>query len=129
MEKSCSFGIIACFSGCGDCSSNGTRKKQEKQDNLPGLSIGSKAPDFELKTLSGENVKLSDYRGKKVMLNFWATWCAPCKEEMPDMEEFYKQNGEEIEILAVNIDPQFNVQQFVTEMELLFRFYWMKKMK
>jgi peroxiredoxin len=95
-------------------------EEQEKQDNLPGLSIGSKAPDFELKTLSGENVKLSDYRGKKVMLNFWATWCAPCKEEMPDMEEFYQQNGKEIEILAVNIDPQFNVQQFVNEFGITF---------
>jgi peroxiredoxin len=92
----------------------------EQQDNLPGLGIGTKAPDFELKTLSGENVKLSDYRGKKVMLNFWATWCAPCKEEMPDMEEFYQQNGKEIEILAVNIDPQFNVQQFVTEFGITF---------
>ena len=58
--------------------------------------------------------------GKKVMLNFWATWCAPCKEEMPDMEEFYQQNGKEIEILAVNIDPQFNVQQFVTEFGITF---------
>jgi peroxiredoxin len=92
----------------------------EQQDNLPGLGIGTKAPDFELKTLSGENVKLSDYHGKKVMLNFWATWCAPCKEEMPDMEEFHQQYGKEIVILAVNIDPQFNVEQFVTEMGITF---------
>ena len=96
------------------------QEKQEKQDNLPGLSIGLNAPDFELKTLSGENAKLSDYQGKKVMLNFWATWCAPCKEEMPDMEEFHKQYGEEIEILAVNIDPQFDVQQFVTDYGITF---------
>ena len=54
------------------------------------------------------------------MLNFWATWCPPCKEEMPDMEKFYKENGEDVVILAVNIDPQFNVQQFVTEMGITF---------
>jgi peroxiredoxin len=93
---------------------------EEKSDNLPGLSIGKKAPDFELKTLSGESVKLSDYRGKKVMLNFWATWCPPCKEEMPDMERFHQQNGKDVIILAVNIDPQFNVNQFVSEMGITF---------
>ncbi|WP_428908464.1 peroxiredoxin family protein [Niallia sp. Krafla_26] len=92
----------------------------KSKDNLPGLAIGNQAPDFELKTLSGDTVKLSDYRGKKVMLNFWATWCPPCKEEMPDMEQFYQKNSEDIVILAVNIDPQFNVQEFVTDMGLTF---------
>lgn len=95
-------------------------EKEEKPDNLPGLAIGGKAPDFEVKTLKGESVKLSDYKGKKVMLNFWATWCPPCKEEMPDMEKFYQQASEDVVILAVNIDPQYNVKQFVTEMGVTF---------
>lgn len=93
---------------------------EKPKDNLPGIAIGEKAPDFELKTLSGDTIKLSDYRGKKVMLNFWATWCPPCKEEMPDMEKFHQANGEEVVILAVNIDPQFNVEQFVSEMGITF---------
>lgn len=49
------------------------------------------APDFELKTLDGKSVKLSDYRGKAVLLNFWATWCEPCKIEMPWLAELSKQ--------------------------------------
>lgn len=63
------------------------------------------APDFELLTLSGEKVRLSDYRGKKVFLNFWASWCGPCEIEMPYMENFYKRNKglENVEILAVNM--------------------------
>ncbi|WP_338469358.1 TlpA disulfide reductase family protein [Niallia sp. XMNu-256] len=92
----------------------------KQKDTLPGLAIGEKAPDFELKTLSGETVKLSDYRGKKVLINFWATWCPPCKEEMPDMEKFYQENREDVVILAVNIDPQFNVKQFVSDMGVTF---------
>lgn len=93
---------------------------EKPKDNLPGIAIGEKAPDFELETLTGDTVKLSDYRGKKVMLNFWATWCPPCKEEMPDMEQLYQENGEEVVILAVNIDPQLNVQKFVSEMGITF---------
>ncbi|MFK9093725.1 redoxin domain-containing protein [Bacillus salipaludis] len=88
--------------------------------NKEGISIGAKAPDFELKTLTGETVKLSDLKGKKVMLNFWATWCGPCKAEMPEMEQFSKQIGDDTVILAVNIDPQLDVQGFVDEYKLTF---------
>ncbi|EIJ77982.1 ahpC/TSA family protein [Bacillus methanolicus PB1] len=89
-------------------------------DNLQGLQTGVKAPDFEIKTLTGETVKLSQFEGKKVMLNFWATWCPPCKEEMPEMEQFYREKKEEIVILAVNIDPQYDVQRFAKEMGVTF---------
>jgi|SRR4051812_21739858 len=85
-----------------------------------GLSIGAAAPDFQLKTLAGDTVKLSDLRGKKVMLNFWATWCPPCKAEMPEMEQFSKQIGDDTVILAVNIDPQLDVQGFVNEHKITF---------
>ncbi|MDQ1145888.1 peroxiredoxin [Bacillus sp. SORGH_AS 510] len=88
--------------------------------NKEGLAIGGKAPDFQLKTLTGENVKLSDLKGKKVMLNFWATWCPPCKAEMPEMEQFSKLAGDDIVILAVNIDPQLDVKGFVNENKITF---------
>lgn len=88
--------------------------------NNDGLKIGAKAPDFELKTLSGETVKLSSLKGKKVMLNFWATWCPPCKAEMPDMEKFYKEPGKDVVILAVNIDPQLDVKGFVKQYGITF---------
>ncbi|EJQ46349.1 hypothetical protein IEE_01848 [Bacillus cereus BAG5X1-1] len=70
-----------------------------------GIEIGKNAPDFELTKLDGTNVKLSDLKGKKVILNFWATWCGPCQKEMPDMETFYKEHKENVEILAINYTP------------------------
>jgi peroxiredoxin len=88
--------------------------------NMGGLKVGAKAPDFELKTLAGDTVKLSDLKGKKVMLNFWATWCPPCKAEMPAMEGFHKEAGGEVVILAVNIDPHLDVKAFVDENGITF---------
>ena len=55
------------------------------------VSVGQIAPDFELTTLSGETVSLSDFRGQGVFLNFWATYCEPCKQEMPAKDYQYKQ--------------------------------------
>lgn len=67
-----------------------------------GLEQGDQAPDFELETVSGETVKLSDFRGEKILLNFWATWCPPCRAEMPDMQKYHEGDNEGI-ILAVNL--------------------------
>jgi peroxiredoxin len=72
-------------------------------DNTP-VKIGDPAPDLKLKNLQGEEVQLSDLKGKGVFINFWATWCDPCKREMPLMDKQYqlmKNHG--IEILAINI--------------------------
>ena len=82
-----------------------------------GLEPGEMAPDFELKTLGGETVKLSDYKGKKVILNFWATWCPPCREEMPEMQDFHDEHGEEVEILAVNFAEtnEKKIQDYIDE--------------
>jgi peroxiredoxin len=70
-----------------------------------GAKVGDEAKDFVLPTLRGNSIKLSDYRGKAVFLNIWATWCPPCREEMPSMEALYKRlKGREFEMLAVSID-------------------------
>ena len=61
------------------------------------------APDFTMYTLEGEPVNLSDFRGKPTILNFWASWCGPCKTEMPDLEEAYLTYGGEINFLIVNL--------------------------
>ena len=66
---------------------------------------GFPAPNFTFPGLDGKGVSLTDYRGKVVFLNIWATWCGPCKQEMPSMERLYKAlKGGDFEILAVSID-------------------------
>lgn len=71
------------------------------------LKIGDEAPNFLLKDLEGFHVSLDQFRGKVVLLNFWATWCGPCRIEMPAMEQLYKSfSRKDFEILAVSTDPQ-----------------------
>ncbi|WP_077211241.1 redoxin domain-containing protein [Bacillus dakarensis] len=99
-------------------------------EDAPGIDLssvkeGNPAPDFELTTLEGETVRLSDYQGKKVILNFWATWCPPCKAEMPHMQNFYEENKDKgIEILAVNLTNMDNgseaIESFVKDYGLTF---------
>ncbi len=78
------------------------------------------APDFELKTLEGKTVHLRDYRGKAVLLNFWATWCVPCKEEMPWLVVFQKQYGPKgLVILGIAMDESVEpMRKFAQRMEL-----------
>ncbi|MDQ0162188.1 peroxiredoxin family protein [Aeribacillus alveayuensis] len=99
-------------------------------ENIPGVDLseveeGKPAPDFKLTTLEGRVVKLSDFKGKKVILNFWATWCPPCKAEMPHLENFYnKYHDKGIEILAVNLTNmekgEENIKSFVKDYGLTF---------
>ena len=81
------------------------------------------AQDFTLTTLQGEQVTLSNYKGKIVILNFWTSWCGPCKEEMPYMQSFFEKHPE-IAILAVNLTSMDlgmdAVKQFVQDAGLTF---------
>jgi len=78
------------------------------------------APDFELKSIDGKTVHLSDYRGKAVLLNFWATWCVPCKEEMPWLVAFQKQYAPKgLVILGIAMDESVEpMRKFAQRMEL-----------
>lgn len=81
------------------------------------------APPFTLKGLDGKNISLGDYKGKMVLLNFWATWCKPCREEMPAMQKLYDMFVDEgFVILAVSIDrgKVEAVKAFVDELKLTF---------
>jgi len=87
------------------------------------LDVGHPAPDFTLPDLDGTPRKLSDYRGKVVLLNFWSTWCTPCRTEMPSMQRaFQRHKGNGFEILAVslNVEGKPPVVEFVKELKLTF---------
>jgi peroxiredoxin len=120
--------IFACLIGLALYTTQMEKEEAEKQTALNenvGLKPGSIAPDFSLKTLEGEQVALKEYRGKKVILNFWATWCPPCREEMPEMQKFYQDyKKKDVEILAVNLEysetkPE-KIRDFVKEFGLAF---------
>jgi thiol-disulfide isomerase/thioredoxin len=68
-----------------------------------GTEIGMEAPEFSSINMNEQEVNLSDYQGKKVFLNFWASWCPPCRQEMPDMQKVHEEYGDKIAVLAVNI--------------------------
>jgi thiol-disulfide isomerase/thioredoxin len=76
------------------------------------LSVnGKQAPDFQLTSIDGKQVKLSDFKGKAVVLNFWATWCGPCKIEIPWFVDLQKQYGPQgLEIVGVNMDDNPTVE-------------------
>lgn len=88
------------------------------------LVVGKEAPDFTLTDLNENTHRLSDFRGKVVFLNFWATWCAPCREEMPSMEVLHKNFEKDgLVILAVSIDrvtTTKDIPPFVKGMNLTF---------
>lgn len=67
-------------------------------------SHADQAPDFTLPDLNGKQHKLSDYRGKWVLVNYWATWCPPCREELPELEVFYSTDKEKVVVLGVNLE-------------------------
>lgn len=81
------------------------------------------APGFTLQNLAAENVSLSDYQGKVVLLNFWATWCMPCRQEMPSMERLWQQYRDQgLIILAVSTDEggPGRVKSFVKRLKITF---------
>ena len=90
--------------------------------SVEGTNVGNLAPDFQLRSLDGEFVSLGDLRGKPVLINFWATWCPPCRNEMPYLQGIYEEwSGLGLEVLAINIgeDPS-KVEEFMRGNNLSF---------
>lgn len=88
------------------------------------LVVGMPAPDFTLPNLEDRQIRLSDYRGKVVFLNFWATWCKPCREEMPSMEAMHQSLEKDgLVVLAVSIDrvtTKKDIPPFIKSLNLTF---------
>ncbi|GEK30713.1 MAG: thiol-disulfide oxidoreductase ResA [Kurthia sp.] len=86
------------------------------------IKAGDSAPNFVLTDLDGKKHQLSDYKGQGVLLNFWGTWCPPCKEEMPALNNAYaKYKDQNVQVISINIaQSNFEVQNFVDEYKLNF---------
>jgi len=76
----------------------------EENREIVGKTNKTKAPDFTLPDLSGKKVSLSDFKGKVVILDFWATWCPPCRREIPSFNEIYKDRAQGFEIIGISLD-------------------------
>jgi len=87
------------------------------------IGAGTMAPEIGIKDLAGRGVNIASLKGKVVLVDFWASWCAPCREELPVLESLYKKyRGKGFEVVGVNQDEsQDNVKKFLTGMQLSFR--------
>ena len=107
---------------------------QTQPEPVPDIAVettqaSAQVPDFTVYDAEGNAHKLSDFFGKPIVLNFWASWCGPCKAEMPDIEESYKTYGEEIHFLIVNLtDGQTETLEtasaYITEQGYTFPVYY-----
>ena len=111
---------LAVLMACGEEETKKTQApqqapKQQQQTPVQQIAVGKEAPDFTLQSMDGKEVKLSDYKGKKVYLKFWASWCGPCKKSMPELMELAAKQDRDFEILSViapGIQGEKTVEQF-----------------
>jgi len=99
------FGLGYLWFACSILAACSHPDKSEEKAAKVGVEVGEIAPDFRVKNLRGGAMTLSEHRGRVVLINFWATWCEPCRTEMPSMEALYRsQRQHDFEILAISID-------------------------
>lgn len=129
MKPACCLWLLICFMAAHGMLTIATSQAEVPAANGTAVAergvvkVGDVAPNFQLRDLAGQMVTLSQLRGKIVLLNFWATWCGPCRVEMPAMEQLYRTfPRKEFEILAVSTDPQGAVVTRPFQQEMGFTF-------
>ncbi len=95
--------FLGACGGDGDDQASGDQAA-DTEAAIAEFGIGLPAPDFALKDLNGNEIKLSDQRGKAVVVDFWATWCGPCRAVMPHLQELSEEYAGKLEVLAVSLD-------------------------
>lgn len=94
-------------------------------DTQPTEPPANMAPDFTMLDMDGNEVTLSSFFGKPIILNFWASWCGPCKMEMPELQNFYEKYGEDIHFLLVSVDDSLDsVKDFMAGTDYTFPVYF-----
>ena len=109
------FLLIACGKQGKESSQQTQTSQTQQQATVKQVAVGAEAPDFTLQSMDGKEVKLSDFKGKKVYLKFWASWCGPCKKSMPELMELAAKEDRDFEILSViapGIQGEKTVEQF-----------------
>ncbi|MGM0508274.1 MAG: TlpA family protein disulfide reductase [Fusobacteriota bacterium] len=98
-----------------------------------GIQVGNELPNFDYYNLMGVKINSQELEGKAIMLNFWATWCPPCREEMPSMQKLYEKykNNDKFEIVAISVDKDSSrkVSDFINKAGYTFPIYYDEKKK
>ena len=123
MKKTIYFGLsflsIFLLIACGKEEKKSSQENQttqaQQQATVKQIAVGAEAPDFTLQSMDGKEVKLSDFKGKKIYLKFWASWCGPCRKSMPELMELAAKKDRDFEILSViapGLQGEKTVEQF-----------------
>ena len=112
--------LTVAVSGCTKNNESKTLSVSGNNSTATGMQEDkSKAPDFTLAGIDGKNISLSDYKGKVVIIDFWATWCPPCRRGIPDLIDLQKQYKDQISVIGISLDQEntkAGVPDFVTRM-------------
>jgi len=109
--------LILALSGCGQRVEQKEVTRTENENQL----IGKLAPDFKLKDMAGFEVELSQYRGKPILLVFWATWCPHCRVEMPEINKLYRSFKENVLVFGINVeDEESRILKFISDYPVSF---------
>lgn len=103
----------AAFASCGDADKPANDAPNGDEPRVAAKQDGPKAPDFTLESIEGEDVSLSDFEGKVVLIDFWATWCPPCREGVPDLVALNEELGEDFVVIGVSLDGPETVADVV----------------
>lgn len=126
------FGVSSCISHDLAPSSSGKSSKTGARPETNVLAVPAVVLDTEMKSTNGEPIKLSNYSGKVVVLNLWATWCGPCRNETPELVELYKEyQSQGVEIVALSTEDPIrssaSVQQFIREYKVNYPVGWVTR--